>query len=655
MTNPTMPTTSTTTTEATTTTSTTEQTTTTTTTETTGTTATDPTETTTGTTETTTETTNGTTETTTETTTDTTETTTTTEAATDTTETTTETTTGTTETTTGTTAESKTKTVMTDTDGRKYVLDENGSSMKGLIVLSPEILIGDVDNSKTVNASDATLILTVAAMSGTSAGVTAQQTLFNKDPEFFKKVEMALTYADANFDGKINANDATAILIYAANLGVDKDTPALGTARYFAGADGFVQTGFIQDAASGASYFADANGVLQTGWQTVNISGTEEKRFFLKDGRMAVNQNVVTEDGKTVKVDENGALPKTGFYDAAEGRYYLNEQGQRVTGFQKIDGKTYYFNAEGILQKGWITADGKTFYGDPTDGSLRIGLLKIGEDTYYFDTENFAMTVNQKLVFTDGERSFGADGKMIRGWAALGNDYYWYDENGLKVTGKRLIDGLYYWFDANGVSKTGWIEDGADTYCCHETDRYMLTGWQTINGFNYYFNADGTMAKNTVVDGKTVQANGYVMSDRLYTATAKIQSDLERYTKNPEGIYQYMRDTNRYKNTERTKTLEELNSYGWGTLVADAADTHYVVCYYMAAKMDYILRICGYNSRIVHATHSSGDHYWNQVEMPGGYWKDYDPTNYIWKDYTWDQMMSAGNFTFLGYVIPDYY
>ena len=145
------------------------------------------------------------------------------------------------------------------------------------------------------------------------------------------------------------------------------------------------------------------------------------------------------------------------------------------------------------------------------------------------------------------------------------------------------------------------------------------------------------------------------MCDALYAATVKIQSDMENYTKSPEGIYQHMRDTKRFKNNEPTNALEELNSYGWGTLVTDAVSTHYVVCYYMAAKMDYILKMYGYNSRIVRATHSSGDHYWNQVEMPGGVWVDYDPTNYAWKGYTWDEIMAAGKFTFLGYVYPDYY
>ena len=543
---------------------------------------------------------------------------------------------------------------MTDTEGRKYALDDKGDSIKGIFTLTPSIIIGDVDGNKSVNASDASHILIAAAISGTKADTTAQQVLLENNPDYFQKLETALAYSDTNSDGVVNAKDAMTVLLYAASYGVDKDTPVIGSARYFAGNDGFVQTGFIKDETTGNSYFADADGKLQTGWQTVRIGDTDEKRFFLKDGRMAVNRDVVTEDGRTVHVDENGAAPKTGFYDSDAGRYYLDEKGQRLTGIQTIDGKAYFFNADGILQKGFITADGKTYYADE-NGLLRAGLITVGEDSYYFDPTTYVMETNAQFRFDEGERSFGADGKMIRGWVSYDNNTYYYNTNGIKVTGKTEINGLWYFFDQNGVNKTGWIDDNGVRYCADMTDRHLLTGWQKLDGFNYYFNADGTMAANTVVEGKTAQADGRVMSDGLYAATLKIQSDMERYNKNPEGIYQYVRDNNRYKNTEPTKTPEELINYGWGTLVTDTMNTHYVVCYYLAAKMDYILRMYGYNTRIVYATHSSGDHYWNQVEMPGGIWVDYDPTNYSWKGYTYDQIMAAGKFTFLGYVYPDYY
>ena len=544
---------------------------------------------------------------------------------------------------------------MTDADGRKYVQDAKGNSVKGVVVMPPDLLIGDVNGDKIVNAQDATKLLVAAALSGNSTDLTTQQALLKENQSYFETAERVLSYADVNGDGVINAKDATVILIYAAALGVDSTTPALGAERYFAGADGFLQSGFVKDEASGAYYFADENGKIQSGWQTVlTPEGTAEKRYFLNDGKMAVNQSVPGENGGTVKVDENGCPQKSGFYDSAEGRYYQDDNGQRVTGLQKIGDNTYYFNESGIMQKGFITVNGNSCYADE-NGIVRAGLVKVGNDSYYFDVNTFAKQTSVMLTFPDGDRYFDEEGRMVRGWKTLGDNKYWFDDNGIKAVGKKQIGEFYYWFDASGVNGTGWIENGTERYFCDPTDRYMYTGWHPFNGFLYYFYADGTLATNTVIDNRTIQANGVAMSNALMEASQKIQNGMANYQKDPEGIYQYMRATNAYKHTEATKTLEELNAYGWGNLVVDAVNTRYVVCYYMAAKMDFIFRMYGYNSRIVHATHGSGDHYWNQVQMPGGNWVDYDPTNGGWKGYSYEQIMSVGNFTFLGYVIPEYY
>ena len=72
----------------------------------------------------------------------------------------------------------------------------------------------------------------------------------------------------------------------------------------------------------------------------------------------------------------------------------------------------------------------------------------------------------------------------------------------------------------------------------------------------------------------------------------------------------------------------------------------------MAAQMDILLEQAGYQCRVVHATHGSGDHYWNQIYI-NGTWTNYDVTNW-WSNYTWDQMVAAGDYILLGYVRPEY-
>jgi|GEM_PF-2801666 len=46
-------------------------------------------------------------------------------------------------------------------------------------------------------------------------------------------------------------------------------------------------------------------------------------------------------------------------------------------------------------------------------------------------------------------------GLIIPGWSQVNGKWYYYNESGKAVTGKKVIDGLVYRFDNNGVSQTG--------------------------------------------------------------------------------------------------------------------------------------------------------------------------------------------------------
>lgn len=117
-------------------------------------------------------------------------------------------------------------------------------------------------------------------------------------------------------------------------------------------------------------------------------------------------------------------------------------------------------------------------------------------------------------------------------------------------------------------------------------------------------------------------------------------------------IYNYVRSTTRYKYIEQTRTLEEIESIGWFSFAEYSMSNYFGVCYHLAAKMDLLLVQAGYRCRIVHATHGSGDHYWNQVYIDNQ-WVNYDLTN-NWYAYNWDSIINAGNYIFLGYVRPEY-
>ena len=61
----------------------------------------------------------------------------------------------------------------------------------------------------------------------------------------------------------------------------------------------------------------------------------------------------------------------------------------------------------------------------------------------------------------------------------------------------------------NGKPVKGWLSDDQKWYWLDKTTGTMFAGgWKQIDGKQYYFYADGSMAVNTVIDGKTIGADG---------------------------------------------------------------------------------------------------------------------------------------------------
>ena len=155
------------------------------------------------------------------------------------------------------------------------------------------------------------------------------------------------------------------------------------------------------------------------------------------------------------------------------------------------------------------------------------------------------------------------------------------------------------------------------------------------------------------MNGLYLDENGVAITAFYFVTNSKpAKAALEHYGTGLGDIFHYVRETNRYRHTEETRTLDQLNEAGWLSLVNYAMQNYYCVCYYIAAKMDFVLREAGYQCRIVHATHDTGDHYWNQIYINGA-WTNYDCTN-GYEDYSWSRIIEAGNYEFLDYVIPTY-
>lgn len=132
--------------------------------------------------------------------------------------------------------------------------------------------------------------------------------------------------------------------------------------------------------------------------------------------------------------------------DTDNGKMYLDDNGDHVTGKQEIDGETYYFNGRGILKTGWLkTKGGRKYYFDKETGAMRTGWMKATSGKYYFGKNGLAVTGEKKI---DGKwYCFNDEGVMQTGW----QNGCFYMDNGRKAVNTSLtIDGVKYRFDREG-------------------------------------------------------------------------------------------------------------------------------------------------------------------------------------------------------------
>ena len=216
-----------------------------------------------------------------------------------------------------------------------------------------------------------------------------------------------------------------------------------------------------------------------------------------------------TEEIQTGLVEENGAW------------YFYDENGNKLYGWQTIEGSRYYFGGY----------DGRAATG------MQIAPDGTGEYRNYF---------------------FDSDGKMLTGWISQGTDRYYYGEDGARLEGLVQIDGAtyylgpamatglnyiynketgvinYYYFGSDGKMQTGWISDDTGRYYYGE-DGARKTGWLQVDGATYYLNPAPVTGMHTLLDPKTNETGEYYFSSDGKMQTGWVSDDTGRYYYGPDG------------------------------------------------------------------------------------------------------------------------
>ena len=199
--------------------------------------------------------------------------------------------------------------------------------------------------------------------------------------------------------------------------------------------------------------------------------------------------------------------------------YYVNQEGQKLTGWQTVDYYQLFFYPDGTQAKdAFVILDGDTYYFQKDNGQMAKNTFKEDEDGnwYYFDKDGRAVTGAQTIDSFD--LYFHQDGQQAKGEIITldGKAYYYDQDNGRKVTNTTIeLDGKTYTADSDGVLTEQVAEpttitgghfqaDDQGNWYYYTAQGDKLTGFQNVDGLNLYFDADGKQAKGgpKTIDGK---------------------------------------------------------------------------------------------------------------------------------------------------------
>ena len=287
---------------------------------------------------------------------------------------------------------------------------------------------------------------------------------------------------------------------------------------YYAGNDGAILKG--PQTIDGVKVYFHQNGIQAKGY-FVKDEEDNKSRYYDKDtGALATNQYVIAYNPYKHRIE----------------RYYVNDQGIRLTGPQTIDGKQVYFdtyegsqvfdnfaddgyfydqdgNRVDLGTNRYVQVKGNWYYvGD--DGKILTGEHIIDGAHVYFeyggkqvkgdfdynnqfhDKDSGNLVTNRFVTVNDKTYFIGADSKAIKGATVIDNTEYFFDEKtGAQVKGNFASNKKYYNSTTGALVINSYVQVDKDWYYVGN-DGKRLKGSQTINNVPVYFDTyDGKQAK----------------------------------------------------------------------------------------------------------------------------------------------------------------
>ena len=229
------------------------------------------------------------------------------------------------------------------------------------------------------------------------------------------------------------------------------------------------------------------NVTIIDGTTSIAVSGSETKGIVCNSMTLDKGLTTITSSGQAISC-ETDITANADAFDFFGG----NDSSSAVQITKDELTQCKYVKTVGKEPVGPTDPPGPTNPTDPTDPTNpdKIGWIQDGDNTYYYDDQGQRVTA--WLTLEGKTYYFDADGVLCTGWMKIGSKWYYFEASGTMATGWKQIGSKWYYFATSGAMATGWKQIGNKWYY-FETSGAMATGTQTIGGKTYKFDSNGVL------------------------------------------------------------------------------------------------------------------------------------------------------------------
>ncbi|MDU5225895.1 MAG: KxYKxGKxW signal peptide domain-containing protein, partial [Streptococcus sp.] len=195
--------------------------------------------------------------------------------------------------------------------------------------------------------------------------------------------------------------------------------------------------------------------------------------------------------------------------------YYYDNNGNKLMGWQDINGERYYFKKE-REHPGFETIDGKLYYFTDSARMLHDEFVEENGQTYYLGSDGVRVSGLQDIKGQTYYFNPDRNGQLSYGLNVVGDKLYLFGDAGKENAGQLVKDthlnnsDFQLNIDPNGIvtvanNHPAFLQDNGGHWYYMDKDGKLMTGPQTIDGLTYYFDSNGRQVKGErrKVNGKS--------------------------------------------------------------------------------------------------------------------------------------------------------